>query len=246
MIFGQINSIVEPEIMVNNQIIENVKTFKFLGVHIDREGTFKSHIATRKTAFFSGISEIERLGVNKIDVPISMKSLLYTSLARSKLVYGLEVINFDSKTQTKLSTLESNFIKRTCELNKFSKSTILLYALNITPIKLYALKRKLQFIIQILNNSSTKELIGKGKHESLTEIFENIGVNKDHFNLGEDRYLGIIRSLTLRKLCDIIGCEKTIRETSLVVSLEYLLGRRTPENNDTLQYLLDPRRGRRG
>ncbi len=131
-------------------------------------------------------------------------------------------------------------------MNKFSKSTSLLYTLNITPIKLYALKRKLQFIIQILNNSSTKELIGKGIHDSLIETLENIGVKKFHINLGEDRYLGIVRSLTLRKLTDIIECEKTIRETSLVVSLEYLLGRRTPENNDTLQYLLDPRRGRRG
>ena len=62
-----------------------------------------------------------------------------------------------------------------------------MYALNVTPIKLYIFKRKLQFIIQLLNNSSTKELVGKGIHNTLIETLEMIGINKDHIGLGEDR-----------------------------------------------------------
>jgi hypothetical protein len=37
--------------------------------------------------------------------------------------------------------------------------------------------------------------------------------------------------------------EKIIKNSNLVRSLEYLLKNRTTQNNDTLQYLLDPRRG---
>jgi hypothetical protein len=243
MIFGAITSILEPDILVNKQRIEIVDNFKFLGVNIDREGNFKKHIEIRKTAFFAGVTEVERLGICKLDVPVKMKSLLYTSLVRSKLVYGLEGINLEkNRAQKELTGLESNFIKKMCGLNKHSKTTSLMYALNVTPLKLYTYKRKLHFILQLLNNSSTSELLGLGVHETLKDVLDSIGINKDHVRLGENRYRGIIRSLVIRKLDAIRESEKNIRESSLVVSLEYLLSQRTPENNDTLQYLLDPRR----
>ena len=246
MIFGKITSIVEPEIKVNKQTIEIVEVFKFLGVNIDREGTFKKHLIIKRSAFFSGITEVERLGINKLDVPIKMKSLLYTSLVRSKLVYGLEGINLDKTGLKKLSQLESNFIKKCCGVNKYSKSTSLLYAMNITPIKLYLYKRKLYFILQLLSNKSTAELLSLGVHKTLEPIMDTIGINKDHVELGVDRYRGIIRSATIKKLECVQWSEKVISESSLVVSLGYLLAHRCLENNDSLQYLLDPRRGSRG
>ncbi len=47
MIFGTITSVVEPEIKVNQLSIEIVEVFKFLGVNVDREGTFKKHLNIR-------------------------------------------------------------------------------------------------------------------------------------------------------------------------------------------------------
>jgi hypothetical protein len=55
MIFGPIKSIVEPEVKVNGQTLEIVDTFKFLGVHIDRDGGYKKHLNIRRSAFFSGV-----------------------------------------------------------------------------------------------------------------------------------------------------------------------------------------------
>jgi hypothetical protein len=77
-------------------------------VIVDREGKFNKHTATRRGAFFTGLNEIEKLGVNKLDVPINMKSLLYTSLVRSKLIYGFECIKLKKETELELSSLESN------------------------------------------------------------------------------------------------------------------------------------------
>ncbi len=88
--FGPIKSIVDPEVKVNGQTLELVDTFKFLGVHIDRDGGYKKHLQMRRNSFFTGITEIDRLGVNNLDVPIKIKSLLYTSLVRSKIMYGME------------------------------------------------------------------------------------------------------------------------------------------------------------
>jgi hypothetical protein len=71
-----VTSIIEPTLRVNGQVLEIVDTFKFLGVHIDREGKFKIHINARRSAFFSGLSEIEGLGLYENDLPVNMKSLL--------------------------------------------------------------------------------------------------------------------------------------------------------------------------
>lgn len=243
MILGKIKTIVEPEIKVNGQILEIVDTFKFLGVHIDREGNFIKHMCVRKSAFFSGLTEIERLGMNEPDVPISMKCLLYTSLVRSKLLYGMECLNLKSKfVQKEISSLESNTLKRACGLNKLSKTTGLLYAMGITPLELYILKRKLFFILQLLQNKATNELVENGIHRSLDSTLELIGVNREHKQLGPNRYRGIIRSLVVKKLEKIRDTEREIRESKLVQAVNYLLKHRNHENNDTLQYLLDPRR----
>jgi hypothetical protein len=243
MVFGPIKSIVEPEIKVNGQILEIVENFKFLGVHIERGGKHDKHISIRRTAFLSGLTEIENLGFSKSDVPVRMKSLLYTSLVRSKLMYGMECFKLNERVVKKeIISLESNAIKKACGLNKRSKSTILLYALNITPIKLYILKRKLFFVLQLILNEATNELITSGVHATLNDVLSLIGVRSRDVGLGRMRYQGVIRSLVTKKLEEIRTIEKSITESKIVVSIKYLLQNRNRENDDTLQYLLDPRR----
>jgi hypothetical protein len=246
MIFGEIKSIVSPEIVVSGQTLEIVETFKFLGVIVDREGKFNKHTTTRRGAFFTGLNEIEKLGVNKLDVPINMKSLLYTSLVRSKLIYGFECIKLKKETELELSSLESNTLKKVCQLNKRSKSTNLLYAMGVTPLKLYILKRKLFFILQLLVNKATNELITLGVHRTLGDVLDIIGVKDEDLALGRDRYEGIVRSLVVKKLEEIKVTEKGIKDSRIVLSVNYLLRNRSKENSDTLQYLLDPRRCGRG
>jgi hypothetical protein len=50
----------------------------------------------------------------------------------------------------------------------------------------------------------------------------------------------------MKKLDEIKNKEKIIKESKMVTAVEFLLEHRSPENNDTLQYLLDPRRCGRG
>ncbi len=66
-------SIVEPEVRVRCQILDVVETFKFLAYIL--------------IEMLDGMTEIERLGVNDCDLPKCMKSLLYTSLVRSKITW---------------------------------------------------------------------------------------------------------------------------------------------------------------
>ena len=220
--------------------MEVVDVFKFLGVNIDREGNFEKHVKIKKAAFFTGLTEIEKLGVNELDVPLKMKSLLYTSLVRSKLVYGLEGINLSKKLLKELTCLESRTLKRAFGVNKYSKSTALMYAINITPIELYIYKRKLYFILQLLANTATGELLSLGVHKTLDSVFRSIGIKKEDKDLGRDRYRGVIRSRVLKKLDEIKTFEGQIKGTKLVTSLEYLLKNRSSVNSEIIQYLLDP------
>ena len=72
MVFGKIRTIVDPVVKVAGQILEVVDSFKFLGVHIERDGGHKKHIEVRRSAFFAGLSEIVKLGANEKDLPISI------------------------------------------------------------------------------------------------------------------------------------------------------------------------------
>jgi len=243
MQFGDSKSIVEPIVRVNGEILEKVEQFKFLGVIISSNGKPDNHLSKRKSLFFNGVTEVTNLGLNKADVPIGMKSLLYTSLVRSKFMYGLETISLSkSRVKQDLSKLENYTLKKACGVNKNSKSTCLIYAMGITPIELYIVKRKLYFILQLLSNKATNELVTKGIHRSLDDIFVMLGIEDKHISLGRDRYQGLIRSMVLKKLEEIKAGETGIKNSDLVNSIRYLLSNRCSGNDDTLQYLLDPRR----
>ncbi len=247
MHLGKPTSLIEPEIKVNGDILEKVTAFKFLGVIIESDGSHKLHVEKRRSLFMTGLGELQRLGLNKKDVPIGMKTLLYTSLVRSKLTYGLEtIILSETKIKKYFSQLEGNALKTACGLNIRSRSTALLYGMKITPISLYLFKRKISFLLELLNNQATNELVAKGIHNSMSDTIEKLNLVHTFLNLGEDRYRGLLRSTCINKLELIKETEKRISESELVKAVSYLLRHGSPDNLDTLQYLLDPKRSGRG
>jgi hypothetical protein len=81
---------------------------------------------------------------------------------------------------------------------------------------------------------------------SISDTLEKLNVHPSHLELGVDRYRSFIRSTCVNKLETIKITEKIIRGSDLVLAVNYLLKHATPDNVDTLQYLLDPRRTSRG
>ena len=149
-------------VKVNWNEIEKVQEFKFLGVIIENDNSFKAHIKKKKTICYSGIAETEKLGFNS-NMPIQMKKLLYTALIRSKLAYGLETIKMNKKeTKANLIKFENMIIKRALKISYYCKTTTLMYAMELTPINLCIIKRKIYFILQLLNYSATREIITAG------------------------------------------------------------------------------------
>ena len=180
-------------------------------------------------------------------VPTKMKKVLYESLARSKLIYGLETIKMDDlEVKNNLSTLEGNVVKRANSLGYNSRTTSLMYAMNITPIGLQLKKRKINFLLQLLRNDATRELVTNKYHRSIDDIIDYIGINEQHKDLDSLAYEGCILSACASKLNEIKVTEKQIVESKLVKAICYLLNNRSENNDGLIKYLLDPRRSKKG
>ena len=176
-----------------------------------------------------------------------MKKVLYTALVRSKLIYGLETIKMKDSTQKRtFKSLEGNCLKTAYGVNFRSKTASLSYGMGITPLGLYIHKRKLCFILVLLKNTATDELIYRGTHETLGDIIEKMGVRGEDIGKGPEQYRVILGTACVNRLKMIDDMEKSIKISPVVVAIEYLLSHRSVDNDDTLQYLLDPRRGSRG
>ena len=197
--------------------------------------------------FMKAVSEANNFGFNDAKLPCAIKRLLYQSLIRTKLMYGLEATNLSEKeTKTYLSKIEGNVLKRAKSLWPSAKTTALAYAMNITPIKLQIVKRKIAFIVQLVRNQSTNWLITSGIHKSLENIIEFIGINNQHKQLERPQYEGMLLSACFSKLEAINECEKNLKMLPLVTAIRFLLNNRSNENDATIKHLLDPRRCSRG
>ncbi len=177
------------------------------------------------------MSEINTLGFNDNKVPVKVKSLLYQTLARSKIMYGLEAMKInENDTKSLLTKLEGNVIKRCNSLSQNSKSTSLMYAMETTPISLHIIKRKLGYVAQLVCNQATNAIITNGIHKSKDDIIDYTGIKGTHRKTGAIRYGGQNQ-------------ENQLKELPLVKALRHLLN---IENDATIKNLLDPKRYKRG
>jgi hypothetical protein len=118
--------------------------------------------------------------------------------------------------------------------------------MGISPIALYIYKRKVSFILELLKNRATNELVSRGTHETVKDVICSLGIEEGDVLRGRDNYRNLIGMVCINKLKSIKNIENDIKESPLVLAVEYLLNHRSMDNDDTLQYLLDPRRGKRG
>jgi hypothetical protein len=220
------------------QPVEQVAEFKFLGVTICDDLDFKPHIKKRTSMYRQAVSEINNLGFDDTKIPVKIKTLLYQSLARPKLMYGLESMQIKrNDVQDMLSKLEGNVLKRSNSLGSNSKTTPLAYAMEITPIALQIMKRKIGFVIQLVHNQATRSLITAGYHISLNDVTDYITIDDERKALVPMRYEGILLSACISKLESIKQKEKILKETPLVVATRYLLNNRNQENDATVKHI---------
>ena len=140
----------------------------------------------------------------------------------------------------KLETYECNILKRCNELSTRSRSTALVYAMGISKLSVAILKRRLNFVIQLMTNELTRELMTRSRCYTLEKLLYDLGYEHDNTSL-------IINVQELyekckNKLSSISQTEKALLAHPLTKCVSHLLSNRSWVNDGTLQFLLDPRR----
>jgi flagellar motor switch protein FliG len=141
----------------------------------------------------------------------------------------------------------SGQIKISYQLSKHSKTKILLYAMHTSPMEIYMLKRKLNFLKKLANNEATADLLALGCHNTVEEVLNYLNINYERdILMGKMAYLTKVMKKYFYKVKEIIRMEKRILNSEIVRSVRYLLNNRNDSNDDTVQFLLDPRRYKTG
>ena len=80
-----------PPILINNQIIPQHSEVKYLGMHLDRRLTWKSHIAAKVTHMKLKLLQINWLIGKNSKLSLDCKLLLYNQLIKSIWCYGIQL-----------------------------------------------------------------------------------------------------------------------------------------------------------
>jgi hypothetical protein len=116
-----------------------------------------------------------------------------------------------------------------------------------SPMKIYMLKRKLNFLKQLANNEATADLLVCGCHHVVSDVlvFLNIDFGRD-FGGEREAYLSLIMRRCYHRVREIIQVERAVMKSEIVRCIRYLLNNRNEANDDTVQFLLDPQRYKEG
>jgi hypothetical protein len=90
-----------------------------------------------------------------------IKTSLYKCYTRPVLFYGSENIIYRKNEIKKLQTMEATLVKRSLGLSSRTRTTKLLYAMEIEPTDIRERYLKLKFIKRLFNNEYTKLVINE-------------------------------------------------------------------------------------
>ena len=130
ILFSYNKKIKLPKIKIGNNIISETTVTKFLGIHIDKNLTFKSHISEISLKLSKTIGLLYKL--NKF-LPINILKIIYQSIFQPYLNYGIEAWHATVKNHTnKIFILQKKAIRAINNLdynehtNEYFKSNHLL------------------------------------------------------------------------------------------------------------------------
>ena len=151
MIFHTLNKNVSiPDIHINNTPIACVNNFNFLGLHLDRHMTWKTHIDMVAGKISRSIGILNRL---KYYLPLEIKKLLYNSLILSHLNYAILLWGFKNERLAKLHKKAIRIIT----LNRYNAHTDPIFkSLNILKLNDIFILNQLKFYHKLINNNLPK------------------------------------------------------------------------------------------
>ena len=164
---------------INSQIIENSTTYKYLGITIHKNGSFKSHISELACKANKEIFLMNRK-LNIKFIPKKLSLLLYDMLICPILLYGCEIwepyldLNYDKWCENPIEKVHTQFLRRLMGVNR-STSNVLMGDLGRLPLQPKMFNNNINYLKYLTNKdniSLVKQayLYEKRKSEERTTI----------------------------------------------------------------------------
>ena len=227
-------------ILINNEPIKTVQTFKYLGVNIHQSLKNSAHLEKRRTAAYASLSRISAVGFNIDNLNPFILTQLYKAFIRPLIFNGIDILNLNLTELNEMKRLEGNIVKRMMGLSNRSRTTPLFSALKMSLSIDTMLKQKLNLFIRLLDNEFTRSIIIEQLNESIISgsLIEEI---TEALNIDQKETLTLIANsahIRLRDLCRIEKSNNTSVEACLVREALKLRNRqfRTIRLNRLLKY----------
>lgn len=127
-----------PAYYLNNPQLETVSSYRYLGDHISDNLTWSLHVENLINSANRMLGYLRR---NFRSAPVSLKTLLYTTLVRSKLEYAASIWDPSSETLIKSLELVQNNAARFI-LHNYSRTASVSSMKNILQLSHLATRRK--------------------------------------------------------------------------------------------------------
>jgi len=102
-----------PAIRINQTVLPQVESIKYLGLHFDRRLNWKAHITKKRKQTDLKAKEINWLIGRKSNLSIENKLLVYKAVIKHIWTYGIEFWGCDSKSNTAIMQRAQSKILRT-------------------------------------------------------------------------------------------------------------------------------------
>lgn len=221
--------------------LEQVKTMKYLGVWLDNKLNSSLHLDKMRINMIKSMYNLNMIGLSSLKMNYETKSTLYKTFMRPILYYGIENLKI-SKTQTqKLQTAEGNLIKKIMNLPKQSHTTKLINTLYIEPTTEKIKTIKASFLLRLLDNKLTREIILHKMNETHNENCSFVSEIKNTINPNtKNTTEELLRNLCQRLMKNINTEKKNATKGGIQDTIRYCLDNPNKENHLFLLQLTAP------
>ena len=124
-------------ITMNQQQLEEVKNFKYLGAILSADGGCEAEIRARIGTAMAAMARLNRIWSSKnISLPTKLK--LYRALVKTIVLYGCETWTLLAVTENKLQAFENKCMRKILRISYMEHKTNEYVWDRITSIKFYA------------------------------------------------------------------------------------------------------------
>jgi hypothetical protein len=139
------NDSYKPTWYIGENAIESVDAIELLGVTIDTQGRYDTHICNRISACRRSIFRLSSCGMSYPGLNANVKTYLWKSIGAPTLLYGTECIPLSKSNLKDINSTQGTIVKSVMGVSKRSHHTELLQALNIEKVDSVVTRNSLNF-----------------------------------------------------------------------------------------------------